>query len=53
MQPILEELTGAESLRLTEQADIGRIGFSGSYGPKRFVRINRTAISGRRRIRHG
>ncbi len=33
MQPILEELTEAESLHLIEQAEIGRIGFSGRYGP--------------------
>src|SRR5215469_15975802 len=33
MEPILEELTEAESLRLIEQAEIGRIGFSGRYGP--------------------
>jgi nitroimidazol reductase NimA-like FMN-containing flavoprotein (pyridoxamine 5'-phosphate oxidase superfamily) len=33
MEPILEELTEDESLRLIEQAEIGRIGFSGRYGP--------------------
>jgi|SRR5215831_8762810 len=33
MEPILEELTEAESLRLMEQAEVGRIGFSGRYGP--------------------
>lgn len=33
MEPILEELTEAESLHLIEQAEIGRIGFSGRYGP--------------------
>ncbi len=33
MEPILEELTEAESLGLIEQAEIGRIGFSGRYGP--------------------
>ena len=33
MEPILEELTEAESLGLIEQAQIGRIGFSGRYGP--------------------
>jgi nitroimidazol reductase NimA-like FMN-containing flavoprotein (pyridoxamine 5'-phosphate oxidase superfamily) len=33
MEPILEELSEAESLRLIEQAEIGRVGFSGSYGP--------------------
>jgi len=33
MEPILEELTEAESLDLIEQAEIGRIGFSGRYGP--------------------
>jgi nitroimidazol reductase NimA-like FMN-containing flavoprotein (pyridoxamine 5'-phosphate oxidase superfamily) len=33
MEPILEELTEAESLRLIEQAEIGRIGFSGRFGP--------------------
>jgi len=33
MEPILEALTEAESLRLIEQAEIGRIGFSGRFGP--------------------
>jgi nitroimidazol reductase NimA-like FMN-containing flavoprotein (pyridoxamine 5'-phosphate oxidase superfamily) len=33
MEPTLEELTEAESLDLIEQAEIGRIGFSGRYGP--------------------
>jgi nitroimidazol reductase NimA-like FMN-containing flavoprotein (pyridoxamine 5'-phosphate oxidase superfamily) len=33
MEPTLEELTEAESLHLIEQAEIGRIGFSGRYGP--------------------
>jgi nitroimidazol reductase NimA-like FMN-containing flavoprotein (pyridoxamine 5'-phosphate oxidase superfamily) len=33
MEPTLEELTEAESLQLIEQAEIGRIGFSGRYGP--------------------
>lgn len=33
MDPILEELTEAESLQLIEQAEIGRIGYSGRYGP--------------------
>lgn len=33
MDPILEELTEDESLRLIKQAEIGRIGFSGRYGP--------------------
>ena len=33
MEPILEELTEAESLRLMEQAEIGRIGFTGRFGP--------------------
>jgi nitroimidazol reductase NimA-like FMN-containing flavoprotein (pyridoxamine 5'-phosphate oxidase superfamily) len=33
MEPILEELTEAESMNLIEQAEIGRIGFSGRYGP--------------------
>lgn len=33
MEPILDELTEAESLHLIEQAEIGRIGFSGRYGP--------------------
>jgi nitroimidazol reductase NimA-like FMN-containing flavoprotein (pyridoxamine 5'-phosphate oxidase superfamily) len=28
-----EELTKAESLRLIEQAEVGRIGFTGRYGP--------------------
>jgi len=33
MEPTLEELTEAESLDLIGQAEIGRIGFSGRYGP--------------------
>jgi nitroimidazol reductase NimA-like FMN-containing flavoprotein (pyridoxamine 5'-phosphate oxidase superfamily) len=33
MEPIVEELTEAESLRLITQAQIGRIGFSGRFGP--------------------
>lgn len=33
MEPILEELTEAESLQLIEQAEVGRIGFTGRYGP--------------------
>ncbi len=33
MEPILEDLTEAESLHLIGQAEIGRIGFSGRYGP--------------------
>lgn len=33
MDPILEELTEDESRRLIERAEIGRIGFSGRYGP--------------------
>jgi nitroimidazol reductase NimA-like FMN-containing flavoprotein (pyridoxamine 5'-phosphate oxidase superfamily) len=33
MEPVLEELTEGESLRLIEQEEIGRIGFTGSYGP--------------------
>lgn len=33
MEPIVEELAEEESLRLIENAEIGRIGFSGRYGP--------------------
>jgi nitroimidazol reductase NimA-like FMN-containing flavoprotein (pyridoxamine 5'-phosphate oxidase superfamily) len=33
MEPIVEELSEAESLRLIEQAQIGRIGFTGRFGP--------------------
>ncbi len=33
MVPIVEELTEAESLRLIEHAEIGRIGFTGRFGP--------------------
>jgi nitroimidazol reductase NimA-like FMN-containing flavoprotein (pyridoxamine 5'-phosphate oxidase superfamily) len=33
MKPVLEELSDAESLRLIGQAEIGRIGFSGRFGP--------------------
>lgn len=34
MEPIVEELTDAESMRLIEQAQIGRIGFTGRFGPE-------------------
>ena len=33
MEPILEELTEDESLRLVAQAQIGRIGFTSRFGP--------------------
>jgi len=33
MESIVEELTEAESLRLIEQAEVGRIGFTGRFGP--------------------
>jgi len=33
MEPILEELSEEESLRLIERAEIGRIGFTGRFGP--------------------
>ena len=33
MEPIVEELSEAESLRLIEQAEVGRIGFTGRFGP--------------------
>lgn len=33
MEPIVEELTEAESLRLVAQAEVGRIGFTGRFGP--------------------
>lgn len=33
MEPILEELSEEESLRLIERAQIGRIGFTSRYGP--------------------
>jgi nitroimidazol reductase NimA-like FMN-containing flavoprotein (pyridoxamine 5'-phosphate oxidase superfamily) len=33
MEPILEELSEEESLGLIEQAEIGRIGFTGRFGP--------------------
>jgi nitroimidazol reductase NimA-like FMN-containing flavoprotein (pyridoxamine 5'-phosphate oxidase superfamily) len=33
MEPVLEELSEAESLRLVGQAQIGRIGFTGRFGP--------------------
>jgi len=45
MEPILEELTEAESLRLIEQAEVGRIGFSGRYGPV-VVPVNYKIIDG-------
>ena len=45
MEPILEELTEAESLHLIEQAEIGRIGFSGRYGPI-VVPVNYKVVDG-------
>ncbi len=33
MQPIVEELTEAEALRLIAQTEVGRIGFTGRFGP--------------------
>lgn len=33
MEPVLEELSETESLRLIGQAQIGRIGFTGTFGP--------------------
>ena len=33
MEPIVEELSEAESLRLIEHAEIGRIGFTSRFGP--------------------
>jgi nitroimidazol reductase NimA-like FMN-containing flavoprotein (pyridoxamine 5'-phosphate oxidase superfamily) len=33
MEPVLEELSESESLRLIGQAQIGRIGFTGRFGP--------------------
>jgi nitroimidazol reductase NimA-like FMN-containing flavoprotein (pyridoxamine 5'-phosphate oxidase superfamily) len=33
MEPIVEQLTEAESLRLIAQAEIGRVGFTSRYGP--------------------
>jgi len=45
MEPILEELTEAESLRLIEQAEVGRIGFSGRYGPV-VVPVNYKVVDG-------
>ena len=45
MEPILEELTEAESMHLIEQAEIGRIGFSGRYGPT-VVPVNYKIVDG-------
>ena len=45
MEAILEELTEAESLRLIEQAEVGRIGFSGRYGPV-VIPVNYKIIDG-------
>jgi nitroimidazol reductase NimA-like FMN-containing flavoprotein (pyridoxamine 5'-phosphate oxidase superfamily) len=45
MAPILEELTETESLRLIEQAEVGRIGFSGRYGPV-IVPVNYKIVDG-------
>jgi nitroimidazol reductase NimA-like FMN-containing flavoprotein (pyridoxamine 5'-phosphate oxidase superfamily) len=33
MEPIVEELTESESMSLITGADVGRIGFSGRFGP--------------------
>jgi nitroimidazol reductase NimA-like FMN-containing flavoprotein (pyridoxamine 5'-phosphate oxidase superfamily) len=33
MEPIVEQLPEAESLRLIAQSEIGRIGYTGRYGP--------------------
>lgn len=33
MNPVMSELSEAESLRLIEQAEVGRIGYTGRYGP--------------------
>jgi nitroimidazol reductase NimA-like FMN-containing flavoprotein (pyridoxamine 5'-phosphate oxidase superfamily) len=45
MEPILEELTEAEAMLLIEQAEIGRIGFSGRYGPV-VVPVNYKIVDG-------
>jgi nitroimidazol reductase NimA-like FMN-containing flavoprotein (pyridoxamine 5'-phosphate oxidase superfamily) len=45
MEPIVEELTEAESMHLIEQAEIGRIGFSGRYGPV-VVPVNYKIVDG-------
>jgi nitroimidazol reductase NimA-like FMN-containing flavoprotein (pyridoxamine 5'-phosphate oxidase superfamily) len=45
MEPIVEELTEAESLRLIEQAEIGRIGFTSRYGPV-IVPVNYKVLEG-------
>lgn len=33
MEPVVEQLSEAESLRLIERAQVGRIGYSGRFGP--------------------
>jgi nitroimidazol reductase NimA-like FMN-containing flavoprotein (pyridoxamine 5'-phosphate oxidase superfamily) len=45
MEPIVEELAEAESLRLIEQAEIGRIGFTSRYGPV-IVPVNYKVLNG-------
>lgn len=45
MEAILEELTEAESMHLIEQAEIGRIGFSGRYGPA-VIPVNYKIVEG-------
>jgi nitroimidazol reductase NimA-like FMN-containing flavoprotein (pyridoxamine 5'-phosphate oxidase superfamily) len=45
MGPIVEELTEAESLRLIEQAEVGRIGFSGRFGPT-VIPVNFKVVNG-------
>jgi nitroimidazol reductase NimA-like FMN-containing flavoprotein (pyridoxamine 5'-phosphate oxidase superfamily) len=45
MEPTLEELTEVESLDLIGQAEIGRIGFSGRYGPV-IIPVNYKIVDG-------
>jgi nitroimidazol reductase NimA-like FMN-containing flavoprotein (pyridoxamine 5'-phosphate oxidase superfamily) len=45
MGAIVEKLTKAEALQLIEQAEIGRIGFTGRYGPT-VVPVNFKVVNG-------
>lgn len=45
MEPVLEELSDAESLRLIGQAEIGRIGFTGRFGPV-VIPVNYKLVNG-------
>jgi hypothetical protein len=47
MKPMLEQLSEEESLRLAAGAVVGRIGFTGRYGPV-YISIRPALVTGRR-----